>query len=153
MELCHRVLKIISKQELINKSGFSLTEEEDQIRFRLQAMETDFNAPNQFKVNFFLVINLGYQHKCDCCYFQLQNRLYELMSQISMKNTNSSKPQSLEFKADDETLHTIKRVSDIIVFINTFVNKIDSCLNYILHYKYIVPNKPTEGYYYLNRHI
>ncbi|RDD39634.1 Nuclear pore complex protein Nup54 [Trichoplax sp. H2] len=86
MELCHRVLKIISKQELINKSGFSLTEEEDQFRFRLQGMETDFNAPNQFK-----------------------NRLYELMSQISMKNTTSSGPQNLEFKADEETLHTIKR--------------------------------------------
>nr|5C3L_A Chain A, Nup54 [Xenopus laevis] len=63
MELSHRVLQVLIKQEIQRKSGFAIQAEEEQLRVQLDTIQSELNAPTQFK-----------------------GRLNELMSQIRMQN-------------------------------------------------------------------
>ncbi|TRY65209.1 hypothetical protein DNTS_009430 [Danionella cerebrum] len=63
MELSHRVLQVLIRQEVQRKSGFAVQLDEEHLRVQLETIQSELNAPTQFK-----------------------GRLNELMSQIRMQN-------------------------------------------------------------------
>lgn len=52
LELQHRILRVLVKQESSRKVGISLQPEEEALRGRLEVMHAQLNAPKQFKVSF-----------------------------------------------------------------------------------------------------
>ncbi|XP_064637552.1 nucleoporin p54-like [Lineus longissimus] len=71
LELGHRVLKVMVRQETQRKLGYAIQADEEQLRVGLETIQAELNAPTQFK-----------------------GRLNELMSQIRMQN------QTLSARAD-----------------------------------------------------
>ena len=70
LELSHRVLNIITRQEMTRKLGFTIQLEEEKLRIQLEALQSTISAPTQFK-----------------------GRLNELLSQVrlqSQSNVSSS---------------------------------------------------------------
>ncbi|XP_013380711.1 nucleoporin p54 [Lingula anatina] len=63
LELGHRVLQVMVRQEIYRKLGYAIQADEEQLRVQLEALQGELNAPTQFK-----------------------GRLNELMSQIRMQN-------------------------------------------------------------------
>uniref|UniRef100_S4RN35 54 kDa nucleoporin n=1 Tax=Petromyzon marinus TaxID=7757 RepID=S4RN35_PETMA len=65
LELSHRLLQVVTKQEVMRKSGCAIQSDEEQLRVTLESLQGDLNAPTQF------------------C---MQGRLNELMSQVRMQS-------------------------------------------------------------------
>lgn len=63
LELSHRVLNIITRQEMTRKLGFTIQLEEEKLRMQLEALQSQISAPTQFK-----------------------GRLNELLSQVRLQN-------------------------------------------------------------------
>ncbi|CAE1242890.1 NUP54 [Acanthosepion pharaonis] len=63
LNLGHRLLKVIAKQEVYRKLGVAMQDTEEQFRAQLEALQSELNHPTQFK-----------------------GRLNELLSQIRMQN-------------------------------------------------------------------
>ena len=49
LELSHRVLNIITRQEMTRKLGFTIQLEEEKLRMQLEALQSQISAPTQFK--------------------------------------------------------------------------------------------------------
>merc|ERR1712083_177989 len=49
LELSHRVLNIITRQEMTRKLGFTIQLEEEKLRIQLEALQSQLSAPTQFK--------------------------------------------------------------------------------------------------------
>ena len=50
LDLSHRVLKVIVKQETHRKMGYGILAEEEQLRIKLETVQQELDAPTQFKV-------------------------------------------------------------------------------------------------------
>ncbi|CAH2301499.1 nucleoporin p54 isoform X1 [Pelobates cultripes] len=86
MELSHRVLQVLIKQEIQRKSGFAIQAEEEQLRVQLDTIQSELNAPTQFK-----------------------GRLNELMSQIRMQNHFGAVRSEEKYYVDGDLLREIKQ--------------------------------------------
>ncbi|KAG8593433.1 hypothetical protein GDO81_000829 [Engystomops pustulosus] len=86
MELSHRVLQVLIKQEVQRKSGFAIQAEEEQLRVQLDTIQSELNAPTQFK-----------------------GRLNELMSQIRMQNHFGAVRSEEKYYVDGDLLREIKQ--------------------------------------------
>ncbi|XP_014779710.2 nuclear pore complex protein Nup54 [Octopus bimaculoides] len=70
LNLGHRLLKVIVKQEVYRKLGVAMQDTEEQFRAQLEALQSELNHPTQFKVNycqltsinmhFFLLLLIGF---------------------------------------------------------------------------------------------
>ncbi|KAG8456842.1 hypothetical protein GDO86_002577 [Hymenochirus boettgeri] len=85
-ELSHRVLQVLIKQEIQRKSGFAIQAEEEHLRVQLDTIQSELNAPTQFK-----------------------GRLNELMSQIRMQNHFGAVRSEEKYYVDGELLREIKQ--------------------------------------------
>ena len=52
LDLSHRVLRVIVRQEIHRKMGYGILAEEEQLRIKLEAFQQALNAPTQFKVQY-----------------------------------------------------------------------------------------------------
>ncbi|XP_018409077.1 PREDICTED: nucleoporin p54 isoform X2 [Nanorana parkeri] len=86
MELSHRVLQVLIKQEIQRKSGFAIQAEEEHLRVQLDTIQSELNAPTQFK-----------------------GRLNELMSQIRMQNHFGAVRSEENYYVDADLLREIKQ--------------------------------------------
>lgn len=86
MELSHRVLQVLIKQENQRKSGFAIQAEEEHLRVQLDTIQSELNAPTQFK-----------------------GRLNELMSQIRMQNHFGAVRSEENYYVDSDLLREIKQ--------------------------------------------
>ncbi|XP_071087037.1 nuclear pore complex protein Nup54-like isoform X1 [Haliotis cracherodii] len=87
LELGHRLLQVIVKQEIYRKMGYAIQAEEEHLKVQLEVLQTELNHPTQFK-----------------------GRLNELMSQIRMQNHVSSQRQEVSFQMDTELQSEIKQL-------------------------------------------
>lgn len=71
LELGHRILHVIVKQEESRKVGFTIQPEEERLRIQLEALQSEISAPTQFK-----------------------GRLNELLSQVRLRSQSSNSFQS-----------------------------------------------------------
>uniref|UniRef100_A0A8C5LWD2 54 kDa nucleoporin n=1 Tax=Leptobrachium leishanense TaxID=445787 RepID=A0A8C5LWD2_9ANUR len=86
MELSHRVLQVLIKQEIQRKSGFAIQAEEEHLRVQLDTIQSELNAPTQFK-----------------------GRLNELMSQIRLQNHFGAVRSEEKYYVDSDLLREIKQ--------------------------------------------
>ncbi|XP_068609474.1 nucleoporin p54 [Brachionichthys hirsutus] len=86
MELSHRVLQVLIKQEIQRKSGYAIQVDEEQLRVQLDTTQSELNAPTQFK-----------------------GRLNELMSQIRMQNHFGAVRSEERYSVDADLLRDIKQ--------------------------------------------
>ncbi|XP_040183476.1 nucleoporin p54 isoform X2 [Rana temporaria] len=86
LELSHRVLQVLIKQENQRKSGFAIQAEEEHLRVQLDTIQSELNAPTQFK-----------------------GRLNELMSQIRMQNHFGAVRSEENYYVDSDLLREIKQ--------------------------------------------
>ncbi|XP_053559376.1 nucleoporin p54 [Bombina bombina] len=86
MELSHRVLQVLIKQEIQRKSGYAIQAEEEHLRVQLDTIQCELNAPTQFK-----------------------GRLNELMSQIRMQNHFGAVKSEEKYYVDADLLREIKQ--------------------------------------------
>ncbi|WAR00810.1 NUP54-like protein [Mya arenaria] len=85
LELSHRLLQVIVKQEVYRKQGFAIQVDEEQLRVQLEALQAELNHPTQFK-----------------------GRLNELMSQIRMQNHLTASRSDFNYQMDSTVLQEIK---------------------------------------------
>ncbi|TRY65210.1 hypothetical protein DNTS_009430 [Danionella cerebrum] len=88
MELSHRVLQVLIRQEVQRKSGFAVQLDEEHLRVQLETIQSELNAPTQFK-----------------------GRLNELMSQIRMQNHFGAVRAEERYRVDADLLREIKQAS------------------------------------------
>ena len=50
LDLSHRLLSVIVRQEVMRKKGFTMSESEEGLRNKLDSIQQELNAPTQFKV-------------------------------------------------------------------------------------------------------
>ncbi|XP_075462822.1 nucleoporin p54 isoform X3 [Ascaphus truei] len=86
MDLSHRVLQVLIKQEIQRKSGYAIQAEEEQFRVQLDTIQCELNAPTQFK-----------------------GRLNELMSQIRMQNHFGAVRSEERYYVEGDLLREIKQ--------------------------------------------
>ncbi|XP_067280661.1 nucleoporin p54 [Pseudorasbora parva] len=86
MDLSHRVLQVLIKQEVQRKSGYAIQLDEEHLRVQLETIQSDLNAPTQFK-----------------------GRLNELMSQIRMQNHFGAVRSEERYRVDADLLREIKQ--------------------------------------------
>ncbi|CAH1776827.1 unnamed protein product [Owenia fusiformis] len=86
LELGHRVLQVMTKQEICRKMGYAIQLEEEQLRVNLEALQAELNAPTQFK-----------------------GRLNELMSQIRMQNQLVTSHVESSYQVDNSVQGEIKQ--------------------------------------------
>ncbi|KAM6902520.1 nucleoporin p54 isoform 1-T1 [Xenentodon cancila] len=86
MELSHRVLQVLIKQEIQRKSGYAIQVDEEHLRVQLDTIQSELNAPTQFK-----------------------GRLNELMSQIRMQNHFGAVRSEERYSVDADLLREIKQ--------------------------------------------
>ncbi|XP_072228468.1 nucleoporin p54 isoform X4 [Leuresthes tenuis] len=86
MDLSHRVLQVLIKQEIQRKSGYAIQVDEEHLRVQLDTIQTELNAPTQFK-----------------------GRLNELMSQIRMQNHFGAVRSEERYNVDADLLREIKQ--------------------------------------------
>ncbi|XP_068089393.1 nucleoporin p54 [Hyperolius riggenbachi] len=86
MELSHRVLQVLIKQEIQRKTGFAIQAEEELLRVQLDTIQSELNAPTQFK-----------------------GRLNELMSQIRLQNHFGAVRSEDKYYVDSDFLREIKQ--------------------------------------------
>ncbi|RUS82171.1 hypothetical protein EGW08_010053 [Elysia chlorotica] len=85
LELGHRLLKVISKQEIYRKMGYAIQEEEETLKVQLEQLQVELNHPTQFK-----------------------GRLNELMSQMRMQLQTASGRTDPAYLMDGDTQADIK---------------------------------------------
>ncbi|KAG7320745.1 hypothetical protein KOW79_015160 [Hemibagrus wyckioides] len=86
MDLSHRVLQVLIKQEIQRKSGYAIQVDEEHLRVQLDTIQSELNAPTQFK-----------------------GRLNELMSQIRMQNHYGAVRAEERYIVDTDLLREIKQ--------------------------------------------
>lgn len=90
LELSHRVLNIITRQEMSRKLGFTIQMEEEKLRIQLEALQSQLSAPTQFK-----------------------GRLNELLSQVRLQSQlnglGSGETNSLDTFAKDDIKTLLKQ--------------------------------------------
>ncbi|XP_047661326.1 nucleoporin p54 isoform X2 [Tachysurus fulvidraco] len=86
MDLSHRVLQVLIKQEIQRKSGYAIQVDEEHLRVQLDTIQSELNAPTQFK-----------------------GRLNELMSQIRMQNHYGAVRAEERYMVDTDLLREIKQ--------------------------------------------
>lgn len=86
MDLSHRVLQVLIKQEIQRKSGYAIQMDEEHLRVQLDTIQSELNAPTQFK-----------------------GRLNELMSQIRMQNHFGAVRSEERYNVDADLLREIKQ--------------------------------------------
>ncbi|XP_028929552.1 nucleoporin p54 isoform X2 [Ornithorhynchus anatinus] len=86
MDLSHRTLQVLIKQEIQRKSGYAIQADEEQLRVQLDTIQCELNAPTQFK-----------------------GRLNELMSQIRMQNHFGTVKSEERYYIDADLLREIKQ--------------------------------------------
>ncbi|XP_043917165.1 nucleoporin p54 isoform X2 [Protopterus annectens] len=86
MDLSHRVLQVLIKQEIQRKSGYAVQADEEQLRVQLETIQSELNAPTHFK-----------------------GRLNELMSQIRMQNHFGAVKVEERYSVDGDLLRDIKQ--------------------------------------------
>ena len=86
MDLSHRTLQVLIKQEIQRKSGYAIQADEEQLRVQLDTIQGELNAPTQFK-----------------------GRLNELMSQIRMQNHFGAVKSEERYYIDADLLREIKQ--------------------------------------------
>ncbi|XP_053887175.1 nucleoporin p54 isoform X1 [Malaclemys terrapin pileata] len=86
MDLSHRTLQVLIKQEIQRKSGYAIQADEEQLRVQLDTIQCELNAPTQFK-----------------------GRLNELMSQIRMQNHFGAVRAEERYYIDADLLQEIKQ--------------------------------------------
>ncbi|XP_029921681.1 nucleoporin p54 isoform X2 [Myripristis murdjan] len=86
MDLSHRVLQVLIKQEIQRKSGYAIQVDEEHLRVQLDTIQSELNAPTQFK-----------------------GRLNELMSQIRMQNHFGAVRSEERYNVDADLLREIKQ--------------------------------------------
>ncbi|KAJ7327224.1 hypothetical protein JRQ81_016983 [Phrynocephalus forsythii] len=86
MDLSHRALQVLIKQEIQRKSGYAIQADEEQLRVQLDTIQCELNAPTQFK-----------------------GRLNELMSQIRMQNHFGAVRSEERYYIDADLLREIKQ--------------------------------------------
>ncbi|XP_039206251.1 nucleoporin p54 isoform X3 [Crotalus tigris] len=86
MDLSHRTLQVLIKQEIQRKSGYAIQADEEQLRVQLDTIQCELNAPTQFK-----------------------GRLNELMSQIRMQNHFGAVRSEERYYIDADLLREIKQ--------------------------------------------
>uniref|UniRef100_A0A667G526 Nucleoporin Nup54 alpha-helical domain-containing protein n=1 Tax=Lynx canadensis TaxID=61383 RepID=A0A667G526_LYNCA len=60
MDLSHRTLQVLIKQEIQRKSGYAIQADEEQLRVQLDTIQCELNAPTQFKVGIYRTIVLEF---------------------------------------------------------------------------------------------
>lgn len=88
LELSHRVLNIITRQEMTRKLGFTIQLEEEKLRIQLEALQSQLSAPTQFK-----------------------GRLNELLSQVRLQsqvNLGSNEANSMDNFCKEDIKHLLK---------------------------------------------
>ncbi|XP_062867847.1 nucleoporin p54 isoform X2 [Trichomycterus rosablanca] len=86
MDLSHRVLQVLIRQEIQRKSGYAIQVDEEHLRVQLDTIQSELNAPTQFK-----------------------GRLNELMSQIRMQNHYGAVRPEERYIVDTDLLREIKQ--------------------------------------------
>ncbi|XP_053504069.1 nucleoporin p54 isoform X4 [Ictalurus furcatus] len=86
MDLSHRVLQVLIRQEIQSKSGYAIQVDEEHLRVQLDTIQSELNAPTQFK-----------------------GRLNELMSQIRMQNHYGAVRAEERYIVDTDLLREIKQ--------------------------------------------
>ncbi|XP_057675765.1 nucleoporin p54 isoform X1 [Corythoichthys intestinalis] len=86
MDLSHRVLQVLIKQEIQRKSGYAIQVDEEHLRVQLDTIQSELNAPTQFK-----------------------GRLNELMSQIRMQNHFGAVRAEERYNVDTDLLREIRQ--------------------------------------------
>ncbi|XP_072352412.1 nucleoporin p54 isoform X2 [Scyliorhinus torazame] len=86
MDQAHKVLQVLIKQEIQRKAGYAIQAEEEQLRVQLDTIQSELNAPTQFK-----------------------GRLNELMSQIRMQNHVGAVRSEERYSVDGDLLGEIKQ--------------------------------------------
>ncbi|EHB05835.1 Nucleoporin p54, partial [Heterocephalus glaber] len=86
MDLSHRTLQVLIKQEIQRKSGYAIQADGEQLRVQLDTIQCELNAPTQFK-----------------------GRLNELISQIRMQNHFGAVKSEERYYMDADLLHEIKQ--------------------------------------------
>uniref|UniRef100_A0A3P8UFS8 54 kDa nucleoporin n=1 Tax=Cynoglossus semilaevis TaxID=244447 RepID=A0A3P8UFS8_CYNSE len=86
MDLSHRVLQVLIKQEIQRKCGYAIQVDEEHLRVQLDTIQSELNAPTQFK-----------------------GRLNELMSQIRMQNHFGAVRSEERYSVDADLLREIKQ--------------------------------------------
>ncbi|KAL0965899.1 hypothetical protein UPYG_G00287420 [Umbra pygmaea] len=86
MDLSHRVLQVLIKQEIQRKSGYAIQVDEEHLRVQLDTIQSELNAPTQFK-----------------------GRLNELMSQIRMQNHFGAVRSEERYSVDGDLLREIRQ--------------------------------------------
>ncbi|XP_012988523.4 nucleoporin p54 isoform X2 [Esox lucius] len=86
MDLSHRVLQVLIKQEIQRKSGYAIQVDEEHLRVQLDTIQSELNAPTQFK-----------------------GRLNELMSQIRMQNHFGAARSEERYSVHGDLLREIRQ--------------------------------------------
>ncbi|KAG2465804.1 NUP54 protein, partial [Polypterus senegalus] len=86
MDLSHRALQVLIKQEIQRKRGYAIQVDEEHLRVQLDTIQCELNAPTQFK-----------------------GRLNELMSQIRMQNHFGTVRSEERYNIDTDLLREIKQ--------------------------------------------
>ncbi|CAL1539358.1 unnamed protein product [Lymnaea stagnalis] len=87
LELGHRLLKVVVKQEIYRKMGYAIQVEEETLKVQLEQLQVELNHPTQFK-----------------------GRLNELMSQMRMQLQMASGRGDPTYQMDEDTQAEIKIV-------------------------------------------
>lgn len=87
LELGHRLLKVIAKQEIYRKMGYAIQVEEETLKVQLEQLQGELNHPTQFK-----------------------GRLNEVMSQMRMQVQVGSGRAEQSFHMDGDTQVEIKQI-------------------------------------------
>merc|ERR1712200_253334 len=87
LELSHRVLKVLVRQESTRKHGFTITQQEEVIRGQLENLQAELATPTQFK-----------------------GRLNELLSQVRLQSQTAVLSGGEKYSVDQFALTDIRNV-------------------------------------------
>jgi len=87
LELSHRVLKVLVYQESTRKQGFTITQQEEQLRSHLESIQGELETPTQFK-----------------------GRLNELLSQVQLQAQSSVMSGQEKYTLDQFAVTDIKAI-------------------------------------------
>lgn len=86
INLQHRILKVLIKQECSRKEGFALQPEEERLRVQLESVHNELSIPTQFRVDKFNILIKDVERLISYVLTK-QGRLNELLSQIRMRQS------------------------------------------------------------------
>jgi len=87
VELSHRVLRVLVRQESTRKTGFTITQQEELLRGQLEALQAELATPTQFK-----------------------GRLNELLSQVRLQSQTAVLGGGEKYTLDQYAVNDIKSV-------------------------------------------